>query len=66
MDIVWRSLRFHCRVFLYANFGPTIGPFPFETLAKTMMNNISNLHFGENNVKIEPKIGKFQMFKLIS
>ena len=27
-----------------------------------MMNNISNLHFGENAMKIEPKIGKLQMF----
>ena len=26
-----------------------------------MMNNISNLHFGENAMKIGPKIGKLQM-----
>ena len=42
------------------NLGPNIGPFLIELLPKKM-NNIPNLHFGEDFMKIGPKLGKLQI-----
>ena len=50
--------------FFYANLLPDIGPFLLKI--EQNVNYISHLQFGENSVKIRPKIGKLQMFKFTS
>ena len=58
----------HCRDFPMPIRGQISAPFQLKIEQKLpkMMNYISNLQFGENSLKIRPKIGMLQMFKFTS
>ena len=60
----------YCRDYLRPNLGPNISPFPIkneQNLPELVYNipNIFALHFGENFIKIGPKIANLQMFTCI-
>ena len=63
-DIVGGSLGCHCRNFPMPILAQILTLFQLKIEQKPpkMMNSISNLHFGENAMKIRPKVGKLKMF----